>query len=396
MTPEPKNNGSIRVGFISGFNSPYGIVVKNQFKGAQLAVEEMNKTGGILEKSIELIERDDEMKPDLAEKVAKELIEKEQVHLIVGTLSSATATRVNEVAKAAGIPMMVINQVNITDAKYFGPYTFHGCVTPYITSQLVGRWGLENLGKRWFFIIPDYQWGYESYESSHIVMERLGGTDLGVAKIPLGAKIEDFEKHIPEILKAKPDVLAVTNFGGDQINFIKAAHKAGLKKEMSIVLGISDTPIVDEVSMDELVGMYWGVNFYWGLEDHIPTAKKFVSGFRKRFNGDLPSGYAGYAYSGMIEFLTAANQAPGNPIDYDAMAKFLEGRTYDHYKGKQWWRPCDHQSFQDFYILRFKGPEESTQKYDIGEILGTVTWDLDIARTCEELGHGKNLEGHFK
>ena len=387
---------TIKVGFVSGFNSPYGTVVKNQFKGAQLAVEEVNKKGGILGKKIELLDRDDEMKPDLAETVAKELIEKEKVHLMAGTLSSATATVVNKIAKEAGIPMMVINQVNITHAENLGPYTFHECVTPYITSQLVGRWGLEHLGKRWFFVIPDYQWGYESYESSQIVIKKMGGVDLGVAKVPLGGKPEDFEKIIPQILEAKPEVLAATNFGGDQVNFIKAVHKFGLKKEMSIILGIADIPIVEDLSMEELVGMYWGVNFYWGLEDSIPTAKQFVSSFKERFDGELPSGYAGYAYAGILEFLDAAGQAPGNPIDYDKMAAFLEGRSYDRYKGKQWWRPCDHQSFQDFYILRFKGPEESKHKYDIGEIMGTVTWDLDIARTCEELGHSEHLGGFFE
>lgn len=386
----------IRVGFISGFNSPYGIVVKNQFKGAQLAVEETNNNGGVRGLPVELVVKDDEMKPPLAEKLAHELIEKDKVHLVIGTLSSATAVPVNRIAKEAGIPMMVINQVNITHSENLGPYTFHECVTPYITSQLVGRWGLEHLGKQWFFVVPDYQWGYESYESSQIAMKHMGGIDLGVAKIPLGAKVEDFERRIPDILAAKPEVLAATNFGSDQVNFIKAVHKAGLKKEMSVLLGIADTPIVEEVDMNELVGMYWGVNFYWGLEESIPTAKKFVESFRKRFDGELPSGYAGYAYAGMLEFLTAAGEAPGNPIDYNNMAKFLEGRSYDHYKGNQWWRPCDHQSFQDFYILRFKGPEESEHKYDMGEILGTVTWDLDIARTCEELGHADHLDGHFK
>jgi branched-chain amino acid transport system substrate-binding protein len=104
---------TIRVGFISGFNSPYGIIVKNQFKGAVLAVEEINNDGGILGKEVELIDKDDEMNVELAKEKAKELIEKDHVHLIVGTLSSATASAVNEVAKAAGIPMMVINQVNI-------------------------------------------------------------------------------------------------------------------------------------------------------------------------------------------------------------------------------------------------------------------------------------------
>lgn len=385
----------IKLGFISGFNSPYGIVVKNQFKGTELAVDEINAQGGVGGRMVELVVRDDEMKVDLAHECARELIEEERVDLLVGTLSSATAAAVNEHAKEAGIPMMVINQVNINEAKYLGPYTFHECVTPHITSQLVGRWGVEHLGKRWFFIVPDYQWGYESYASSQDVMKKLGGVDLGVVKIPLGASVEDFAAHFPEILAAKPDVLAVTNFGSDQINFIKAANEAGLKKEMSILLGISDTPIIEELNLDQLVGMYWGVNFYWSLEDTIPTAKAFVEQFRKKYDGELPSGYAGYAYAGTKEFLIAAGEAGGDPIDYNAMAKFLEGRSYDHYKGSEWWRPCDHQSFQDFYILRFKGPEESTHKYDIGEVLGTVTWDLDIERTCVDLGHGDREDGYF-
>lgn len=386
---------TIRIGFISGFNSPYGVVVKSQFKGAQLAVKRINDTGGVCGKQVELIEKDDEMKVPLAEAKARELILEEKVHALVGTLSSATATAVNEIAKEAEVPFMVINQVSINEASQLGPYTFHECVTPHITSQLVGRWGMEHLGKRWFFVVPDYQWGYESYESSQKVLKKLGGVDLGVAKIPLGSPVEAFEEFIPEVLEKKPDVVAATNFGSDQTNFIKAVNKHNLKQEMSVVLGISDTPVIESLTLDELVGTYWGTNFYWTLEDTIPTAKTFVGAFRAMFDGEQPSGYAGYAYAGILELLTALQETGADPIDPVAMTRFLEGRSYDHYKGAQWWRPCDHQSFQDFYILRFKGPEESTHTYDIGEVVGTVHWDLDIARTCEELGHKDHENGHF-
>lgn len=388
---------TIKVGFVSGFNSPYGIVVKNQFKGAQLAVEEVNKAGGVLGRTVVLIEKDDQMKVDLAAAITKELIEKDTVDLLIGTLSAATAIEANKVARAAGIPFICVNQVNaVTNAENLGPYTFHEGFSAYMNSQLAGKWGFEHLGKRWFFMVPDYTWGYESYESYQIILKKLGGEDLGVAKVPLGAKEEDYAKHFPEILKLKPDVLAVTNFGSDQINFIRATHKAGIKKEISTMLTLSDIAIAEVVGPEELVGMYWGTHFYWGIQDHIPSAKKFVTAFRERFDGEYPTGYAGYAYSATLEFLTAAEAAGGYPIDYNKMAKFLEGRTYDHYKGKQWWRPCDHQSFQDLYMLKFKGPEEATHKYDIGEILGTVPWDLEIERSCESLGHGGHQWGHIK
>ncbi|MBI1957500.1 MAG: ABC transporter substrate-binding protein [Candidatus Niyogibacteria bacterium] len=388
---------TLKIGFISGFESPYGIVVKNQFKGAQLAVAEFNAQGGILGMPVELVWKDDKMKVELATQVATEAIEKDKVDLLVGTLSAATATEVNRLAVAAGIPFISINQVSaITEAPNMGPYTFHEGFTPYITAQLVGKWGLEHVGKRWFCLVPDYQWGHESYAAYQSVLKKLGGEDLGVAKFPLGSKPEDFPKFFADIRKAKPDVLCVTSFGHDQINFIKAAHQAELKKDMSIILGISEISIADAVSLDEMVGMYWGVNFYWGLENSIPSAKKFVDAFRQKFDGDTPSGYAGYAYSATMEFLLAAQAQGKYPIDHDAFTRFLEGRSYDHYKGSQWWRPCDHQSFQNLYVLRFKGPEESKHKYDIGEILSTVEWGLDIERDCQTLGHADYLEGRIK
>ncbi len=397
MSISSSSSKTLKVGFISGFESPYGIVVKNQFKGAELAVAEINAMGGVLEMQVELIPKDDKMKVELAAKAATELIQIDKADLLIGTLSAATATEVNRIAVGAGIPFISINQVSaITEASNMGLYTFHEGFTPYMTAHLVGKWGLEHLGKRWFCLAPDYQWGHESYAAYQTVLKKLGGEDLGVVKFPLGAQPEDFLKHFDAIKKIKPDVLCVTSFGSDQINFIKAAHQAELKKDMSIVLGISEISIADAVSLDEMVGMYWGVNFYWGLEKSIPSAKKFVEAFREKFSDDTPSGYAGYAYSATTEFLLAAKTSGKYPLDYNAMTRFLEGRSYDHYKGAQWWRPCDHQSFQNLYILRFKGPEESKHKYDIGEILDTVEWDLSIERDCQILGHAEHMEGHIQ
>jgi len=118
----------------------------------------------------------------------------------------------------------------------------------------------------------------------------------------------------------------------------------------------------------------------------MPSAKHFVTAFKELSGGELPTGYAGYAYAGVKEFLLAAQES-GIPFSPKTLQMFLEGRSYDHYKGPQWWRPCDHQSFQDFYVLRFKGPEESTHKSDIAELIGTVSWDLSAERTCKELGY---------
>ena len=108
----------------------------------------------------------------------------------------------------------------------------------------------------------------------------------------------------------------------------------------------------------------------------------------------MPSGYAAYGYSGALELLRNARNLGTYPIDSDALSKAIEGSAYTHYKTPQWWRPCDHQSFQDFYMHKIKGPEERTSEDDISEVVGSASWELDFGRDCSSIGHENNLWGH--
>ncbi len=385
----------IKFGFTCGFTGPYTQIVENQIKGAVLAVEEINALGGIAGHSISFLAKDDQMDTVMAKMMMSEFLE-EKTDIIAGSISASSQLETNRLARAHGIPFISVSQSNtITTAEHLGPYTFHEGLSPHMTAQLLGRWGVEHLGKRWVLIVADYQWGYEIESSLVSVVHKHGGNVLSIIRVPLGSGPEVFAQYIDAILALKPDVLSVTNLGWDQASFIQAANSRGLKKEMSILHTISEVTIVDMVPLESLVGMYWGVNFYWGLEAHIPSARNFVQKFRERYNGELPTGYAGYAYSGTKEILNAFQQLGVYPLNNDKATQFLEGRSYDNYKGGQWWRPCDHQSFQDIYVLRFKGPEESLHHYDIGEIVSTVSWDLDIERTCENLGFVGKGEGHI-
>lgn len=386
---------SIKIGFITGLTGPHAAPARSQSLGVQLAIEEMNDQGGILGKKIELVVRDDGMDPARSKKHAQELIQEEKVDAVTGTLSAGTILAINEECVQAGVPMVGICQTNVlTNSGHLGPYSFHEALTPHITAQMISKWAIKNLGKRWVLMYYDFPFGHDTVASFKEMVPLMGGEIVSIIEIPLGTTPEEYARYFPDILAQKPDVLSVTNFGEDQISFMRAAHQAGLVEEMSIVHTISDLFIVDSIPLEQLVGMHWSVNFYWQLEQTIPSAKSFVERFRNRWNGELPTGYSGYGYSGMIELLKGLEAGGVYPLDKNKMTEFLEGRSYDHYKGRQWWRPCDHQSFQDIYMMRFKGPEESQSTYDIGEIIDTVKWDLDIERTCQHLGHKEFIKGH--
>lgn len=384
---EEKN--ALVVGFVAPFSLPQYIRMSdNQYKGAVLAVEEINESGGVGGRMVRIIPRDDTESVELAGTVTRELCEKEHVQLIAGSIGSDTQMPINEVAKEKGIPFISCSQSNdIGKAELRAPLTFHEALTPHMTSRFLVEWGYKNLGKKWAWVLFDHPWAQQGHEASMKFLNELGGREVGTVVVPFGGSVENYEKCFDELLSFKADVINVRNFGRDQTNFIKAAAKRGLNREAPVMLGISETQIVEDIPLDDLVGLYWATNFYWGLEDRIPTAKHFVGAFRKRFDGEVPSGYAGYAYSGVKEALTALRETNFDGTSYEKMKEFMEGRHYDHYKGAQWWRPCDHQSFQDLYIFRFKGPEESASRHDVAEFIDTVPWDLSIERDCEALGY---------
>ncbi len=384
----------LKIGLVSGYTGPHASMAKNQLLGAQLATEEVNQVG-FSKREFQILTRDDAMDPGKAYDHTKELIEKEGVEAVFGTFSASTVIEANRACVERGVLFFGICQTNImTDQGHLGPYSFHESLTPHITAQMVARWGVEHLGKRWYFIAYDFQFGKDVMVSYNEIIPKLGGEVLGLKISPMGTTIETYESWFLDILSLKPDVLCINNFGLDQINALKAVSKSKLTKELSVVSTISDLFVVGKASLEELVGTYFSVNFYWDVKDNL-SVKKFTDKFCARYPGEIPSGYAAYAYSAVKEFALAFKEGGGENLDKDLVVKFLEGRNYDHYKGRQWWRPCDHQSFQDIYMMRFKGPETSLGAYDIAEVLDKVTWDLDMERSCQILGHHDHLTGHL-
>jgi len=388
---------TIRLGFISGLSGVYGWSAQDQLRGITLAVEAINSGAGISGKKLSIISRDDTSDPKKAAAGTRDLIEKEKIDFMVGGLSAGTQLFINEEMKKAGLLFISIGQSNeITTAKHLGPYTFHEALTPYMTVWGMGKWVFENLGKKIFIVMSDYEWGWHILSAYEVLAKEAGAQIVGVAKIPFPAKASnDFSKHFPAILKAKPEVLIAANFGADQLKFIEDVNTAGLQRKMSIVNTLSELPVMERISPEKATGLYWGGHFYWGLKDMLPEANNFVSLYTKRFNG-VPSGYAAYGYSGAMELLLAAQKVNRYPINPKAIAEELEGNAYAHCKDKQWWRPCDHQSMQDYYILKLKGAEDRAHPHDISEIIGVTPWDLDMERSCQKTGNGAYLWGHTK
>jgi branched-chain amino acid transport system substrate-binding protein len=373
----------IRIGFPTPLTGPFGAEAADQQAGAQLAIEEINGKGGVLGRKVELLVRDDQLKPGVGAQRTKELIENDKVHLVAGGLSAAVQMAINEQTKKAGLIYLSISQSNeITAKPDWSPHTFHEAINPYITTQVIGTWATKNLGKRAYILFADYALGHQLRDGYKLAAEKAGGTVIGADPHPLGAT--DYSTLFPKVAAAKPEVLVLANFGKDQLNSTKQAGSFGLKSAMKIVTPIFLGTMRKEGGPEVFDGVYGATTFFWRLADTVPTAKKFVEAFQKKFNRP-PLEYAGYAYSGMYLLLGAVERA--KTLEAPKVIAALEGHSYDHYKGKQWIRKCDHQSFQDVYIVKSRAAKDQKNEWDFWDIVAKVEGNETMERTCKELGH---------
>jgi len=98
---------TIKVGFVDTYTGPATTFTNDVLDGFKLAAGKINAKGGVLGKQITWVTRDDKFKPDIGLTMAKELILKENVNLLVGTINSATALAVSDLAKKEKIPFLV-------------------------------------------------------------------------------------------------------------------------------------------------------------------------------------------------------------------------------------------------------------------------------------------------
>ena len=379
-----QGSDSIRIGFPLPLTGPFAAIANDMQQGAQLAVDELNARGGILGRKVELLIRDDQLKPQVGAQRTQELIEKEKCQFIVGGLAAHVQMAINEQTKKAKVLFISTSQSDEISARPdTSPITFHEALNPTITSRTVGSWVAKNLGKKWWIVYADYAWGKQNNAVLQETCKKHGGTVLGATPYPLGNA--EFSAHLPKIQAAKPEVLVSVTPGADNIAFLKQVTSFGMRKDMKIAQPLHWLSQAKQGGPELYQDIYAGINFYWELQDTIPEAKRYVEAFQKKFNTP-PADYGVYAYSAVLEVARGSELA--KTTDAARVAEALrKNNTYNHFKGKQWWRLCDNKSFQDMWIVKGRGPGKTRGDWGLLEIVEKVPANEEMDRTCKEKGH---------
>lgn len=373
----------IKIGFPTPLTGAFSAEAQDQVRAAELAVKEFNDAGGFNGRKVELLVRDDKLNPGEAASRTLELIEKDKVDFIVGSLSAATQLSINAVTRERKVIFNSISQSDaINEAKDWSPYTFHEALNPHMTAGAVARYAFPKYGKKVVYLTADYAYGHEMVRGFERAGKAIGATTLADIRHPLGAA--DYSAFLPRIQALKPDILVLCNFGRDLVNSAKQATDFGLKETTRLVAPVLLFTSRVAGGADAFEGVVGGTSYYWGMEDSIPAAKVFNDKFRRAYGGAVPSDYGALGYAGVRSVLQAVVNAKST--DSDKVADALGRLEYNWYKGNQFYRKCDHQSVQSVIIVesKSKGMKDKNDVFSVASIEAASESNL---RSCSELGH---------
>ncbi len=374
---------TIKIGFPTPLTGAFSAEAQDQVRAAQLAVKEFNAQGGYKGRLAELLVRDDKLNPGEAASRTLELIEKDKVDFVVGSLSAATTLTVNNVCKDRKILFNSISQSDaINEASDWSLYTFHEALNPHVTAGAVARYAFPKFGKNVVYLTADYAYGHEMVRGFERAGASLGMKTLADIRHPLGAS--DYSAFLPRIQSLKPDVLVLCNFGRDLLNSAKQATDFGLKSTTKIITPVLLYTARQAGGPEAFEGILGGTSYYWRMEDTVPSAKTFNDSFRRAYDGAVPSDYGALGYAGVRSVLQAVKDADSTESLKVSIA--LRQLRYNWYKGEQFYRKCDHQSVQSVVIVESKSTGMK-DKYDVFKILSIEAPDEKNLRTCDELGH---------
>jgi branched-chain amino acid transport system substrate-binding protein len=380
---EEPGSQPLKIGLITSLTGAYVQLGEEQRNGAELAVTLLGARAG--DRPVELIVRDDQLKPDVALREAQSLVQAEGVDFLTGCVSAATTLAMNQIASQAGVPYLGTCQTEQLNRppNYNPATTYHLAPATSIPVSAAVPYICGNLGKNIFLLLPDYAFGHEQeagYTKS--VAEQQGCTVVGTAYFPLGTT--DFNPYIPSIEGSGADVLVFGGAGRDQVSFMRQSAQFGLKDRMPLFLNLEDLSFDEELGFDLIDGTYALSAFYWSVDD--PGVQEYVRAYRDAY-GKPPGGYGVYAYNAVNLIAEQVAAGHGAPEEFRTA---VEGLDVSLGQGPMTIRECDHQALGPVYILEGLSAQEAASRggdpqYGFRAVVQAVPGSADLAPTCEEV-----------
>ncbi len=319
--------GPIKLGFnleLTGDAATFGLSAKD---GAEIALEELNATGGIMGREIVTVFDDNQSMPGPSTNVASKLINQNKVDVLIGAVGSSQSIAMAKIAEEAGVPMVTPASTNpdvTLDKGKVRKYVFRTCFTDDFQGEGIADFAVTGpIGAKSAVIFYDAENDYSVgiYETIKRVAPGKGlaivaeDSYLGQSETDFRSKLNKFKAH-------EFDVMIVPGYYNKVGLIANQAREVGLTQPLLGGDGF-DSPELFKIAGRNISGSYF-TNHY-AADDMDPAVQGYIKKYKEHFGGKVPDAMSILTYDAVMVVADAIERA--GSTDHEAVTAALAGVT---------------------------------------------------------------------
>ncbi|MBF0270430.1 MAG: EAL domain-containing protein [Alphaproteobacteria bacterium] len=347
-------NTPVRLGLmppLSGLVEMYGQEI---VWAATIACAEINESGGVLGRPLELVIEDDGSLPQTAVPAARRLVEQHNCSAIIGNLlSNARIDVAAKVADPMGIPYL---NFSFYEGSISSSWFFHFAALPNQQIDKMIPFMAERYGLKMFFAGNNYEWPRGSIDACKRSLAALNGEIVGEEYLPLGVRTEEIDVLLERVARSGADVFVPYFAGTDQITLLSRFAEMGIKDRMAVVMGHFDEIIAGHLSPKAREGLYSSNTYFMSVD--TPGSRVYLARLRELPDvlGLWPNGNGVLTNFGegtyvCVKAFAEAVRAVGS-LEPKALAQALEKIQVSSPQGVVSMDPLTHHATVNSYLTR--------------------------------------------
>src|SRR5882672_4206459 len=207
----------IKIGHLTPLTGFLGALGEYAVQGIKIAIDEVNKSGGVMGRQLDVMS-EDSVNPATAATKAQRMLDQDKVTVLMGEINSASAKTIMQVAaREKRLFMQIGARSDVLRGADCNRYTFHVDIPVTVMVNAEGQALLRDgliKGKRIFCLTSDYLFGHDLSKAAKAFMTANGGTVIGDELTPTDTT--DFSPLLLKVRQAKSDLVA-SNLAGNQV-----------------------------------------------------------------------------------------------------------------------------------------------------------------------------------
>ena len=315
----------IVIGVPTGLSGTNSTVAPAVVQSTQLAVKEINSSGGILGRKVVAAFADDQSGATGAQRAFNDLILQKKANVIISMETSAARNAGMSIIKQNKVPYIYTSQY---EGYACSPYLFVDADVPQqVVNPMVDYFMADKKAKTFFLVGSDYAFGRGMLKFTRQYIEKKGGKVVAEEYQPMDAT--DWTAIISQMRRKNPDAIIMgTGGGAPNVTLLRQYSASGMVKPIGSLS-------LDALTAQSLGGQAAGayiVGSYFASMD-TPANKSFLEKMKAEFGDKLltPSTYSVPQYDGVYLYKAAVEKA--GTTDADAVAKALSKVSFDGPRG---------------------------------------------------------------